>query len=414
MKKANGVKYKLMSEKKFMALEYRDFRLFWMGQTISVTGTWMHSTAQGWLVYSLTRSPYWLGVVAACSSLPVLLLSLFGGVAADRLPKRNLLLVTQALSIVPAVAVGILTSLGVVQVWQVICLALLFGTLNAFDIPARQSFMAEMVTKNHLMNAIALNSASFNAARMVGPMIAGLAISYMGVAACFYLNALSFVPVVIALWMIKTSGEPHVSGRSVLGEIADGLRFMRGEPAIWKTVLVISAFSLFGMPFSAMLPVMAEEVLGVGAKGFGFMASALGAGAFLAAVTLALAGQMKDTRRTMSIAALVFPVALFAFASSTRYALSLCALVVAGFAVVSFMALANTTIQVNTPDNMRGRMMSVFALTFLGMAPLGNYVMGTAADSIGTVQALHIASAVCFVSSGIIMWGIRSGGRVSG
>lgn len=382
-------------------MQYRDFRLFWAGQAISFTGTWMHSTAQGWLIYSLTHSPYWLGVVAACSSLPVLALSLFGGVAADRLPKRNLLLLTQALSVLPALVVGLLTGIGAIQVWHVICLALLFGTLNAFDIPARQSFLVEMVQKGNLMNAIALNSAAFNGARMLGPMAAGLAIGYLGIASCFYLNALSFLPVIAALAMMKTRGEPRadITHASIRQEIADGMRFMRSEPAVWRTMLMISSFSLFGFPFISLMPVMAEEVLGVGAKGFGFMASAMGAGAFIAAVLLVVGGNVKNTFRPMYMAALIFPVTLYTYASSVSYTLSLVALFFGGFAVVGFMALANSTIQLHTPDGMRGRVMSVFAMMFLGISPVGNLIMGSVADAIGTVTALKIASVVCMVSA---------------
>lgn len=399
----------LMSEgERYGAMRYRDFRLFWLGQVISFTGTWMHSTAQGWLIYSLTRSPYYLGLVAASASLPVLALSLFGGVAADRFPKRNLLLLTQGLAILPAIFIGVLTSLGAVEVWHVICFALFLGTLNAFDIPARQSFLVEMVQRGNLMNAIALNSAAFNGARMLGPMIAGLTISYIGIAGCFYLNAVSFLPVIFALAMMRTRGEPRPSeGRSVLSEISEGIRFMRREPMIWRTMLLVSAMSLFGLPFVTLLPVMAEEVLGVGARGFGFMAASLGAGAFLAAVGLVLRGEIKDTWRLMSAASLMFPVLLFMFASSTEYQLSIPVLFLGGIVVVGMMALANTTIQMHTPDGMRGRIMSVFTLLFLGVSPIGNLMMGSIADIIGTVNALKLASVICLALSFITAYGAR-------
>src|SRR4030066_82685 len=202
--------------KRFSALHYRDFRLFWFGQLISLSGTWMQSVAQGWLVYSLTKSPFYLGLVAAASSLPILLFTLAGGVIADRFPKRNLLLITQGLSIIPALILGVLTSTGTATVWHVAVLAFILGTINAIDIPTRQSFLAEMVGKGHIVNAIALNSAAFNGARIIGPMLAGLAISYLGIPACFFLNAVSFAAVIAALASMEAKGEIKTGSKGLL------------------------------------------------------------------------------------------------------------------------------------------------------------------------------------------------------
>jgi MFS family permease len=387
----------------FSAFYFRDFRLFWIGQLISFSGTWMHSTAQGWLVYSLTKSPFYLGLVAAASSLPILFFTLIGGAVADRFRKRNLLLVTQALSIIPAVMIGLLTSLGVITVWHVMALVVFLGTVNAFDVPARQSFLAEMVEKANLLNAIALNSAAFNGARIIGPVIAGMTIAHIGLPACFYLNALSFLAVIIALSMIKAKGEAKQSRESILKDISEGVRFIRKESGVRRPILLVATFSLFGIPFVTLLPIFAEEILDVGVKGLGFLAGSAGAGAFISAIILAFRGDIKEKHRLMSVSATVFPVSLFVFSVSKNYYLSMTALLIVGLAVVNFLATANSSIQLKTPDNLRGRVMSVYTLVFLGMTPIGNSMMGTVADIIGTANAVSLAAVVCFSASAIIL-----------
>ena len=390
---------------RFSAFHFRDFRLFWAGQLISYSGTWMHSTAQGWLVYSLTKSPFYLGMVSAASWLPILFLSLVGGVVADRFRKRNLLLVTQALSILPALVIGILAAMGTVNVWHVMAMGMLMGLFNAFDIPARQSFLIEMVERKSLLNAIALNSAAFNGARIIGPVAAGLTIAYIGLAPCFFINALSFLAVIVALSMMKVKGLPGKKRESIIKEISDGVRFIRGEPDIMRSMVVVSTFSLFGLPFIALLPVFAEEVLNVGAEGLGFLAGAAGAGALSAAMMLAFRGDIKGKRRSMAIAAAAFPAMLLIFSLSTNYALSLAALLGVGFAIVSFLALANSSIQLMTPDGLRGRVMSVYTTVFLGMMPLGHSMMGTLASVIGTAKAVALGAGICLVVSVIILSG---------
>lgn len=392
----------------FSAFYFRDFRLFWIGQLISFSGTWMHSTAQGWLVYSLTKSPFYLGLVAAASSLPILFFSLIGGAVADRFQKRNLLLLTQALSMIPAFLIGLLTSMGVITVWHVMALVVLLGTVNAFDMPTRHSFMVEMVKKGNLLNAVALNSAAFNAARMIGPVIAGMTIAYIGIPACFYLNALSFIPVIIALSMVKARGEAKPGkGGSLLKDISEGMRFIRREPGVMRPVLLVATFSLFGMPFVTLLPVFAEEILNVGVKGLGFLAASAGVGAFTSALVLAFRGDIKEKHRLMSLSSTIFPISLFAFSVSKDYHLSLALLVVAGWAVVNLLATANISIQLMSPDSMRGRVMSVYTLVLLGMTPIGNSVMGIVADTIGTANAVSMASTVCLLVSLAIVSGFR-------
>ncbi|MBI4685218.1 MAG: MFS transporter [Nitrospirae bacterium] len=387
------------------ALYFRDFRLFWFGQVISLSGTWMQSVAQGWLIYSLTKSPLYLGIVATASTLPILLFTLIGGVLADRFRKRNLLILTQALSIVPALMLGMLTDLNIITVYQVILLAAFLGTVNAFDIPARQSFLIEMVDKGHLLNAIALNSAAFNGARLIGPVIAGLAISYIGLPACFYLNAVSFVAVIIALSMIKARGEISVSSKGFFSDFSEGFDFIKAQREIFYIIILISTFSLFGIPFTSFMPVFAEEIFNKGAKGLGLLISATGLGAFSAALIIAIKGDIENKLRYMSVAGLCFSLSLFAVALSKTFWLSLILLVFTGWGIVSFLATANSFIQLSTSDNLRGRIMGLYSLVFLGFTPIGNLLIGLLSDSIGTTNAIAASSIICL--AGAIMFSVR-------
>ena len=385
--------------KRFSALHYRDFRLFWFGQLISLSGTWMQSVAQGWLVYSLTKSPFYLGLVAAAGSLPILLFTLAGGIVADRFRKRNLLLMTQALSIIPALVLGILTDFNLIAVWHVALMATLLGSVNAFDIPARQAFLVEMVGKSNLTNAIALNSAAFNGARMIGPVIAGITIAYIGLPSCFYLNAVSFVAVIIALSKINIRGEIKESSNGFIRDFTEGIQFMKSKPEIYRIILLIAVFSLIGIPYITFLPVFAVEVFRTGPKGLGFLVSAAGTGALTAALSLAFKGDIKEKNRFMSISALCFSFSLFAFSLSKNFYLSIVILIFIGWGIVSFLATANTFIQLSVPDNLRGRAMSVYALVFLGTAPLGNSLLGVLADSFGTARAVSISAIFCIIAS---------------
>ncbi|MDP2752842.1 MAG: MFS transporter [Nitrospirota bacterium] len=385
--------------KRFSALHYRDFRLFWFGQLISLSGTWMQSVAQGWLVYSLTKSPFYLGLVAAAGSLPILLFTLAGGIVADRFRKRNLLLMTQALSIIPALVLGILTDFNLIAVWHVALMATLLGSVNAFDIPARQAFLVEMVGKSNLTNAIALNSAAFNGARMIGPVIAGMTIAYIGLPSCFYLNAVSFVAVIIALSKINIRGEIKESSNGFIRDFTEGIQFMKSKPEIYRIILLIAVFSLLGIPYITFLPVFAVEVLRAGPKGLGFLVSAAGIGALTAALFLAFKGDIKDKNRFMFISALCFSFSLFAFSLSKIFYLSIVILIFVGWGIVSFLATANSFIQLSVPDNLRGRAMSIYALVFLGTAPLGNSLLGVLANSFGTSRAVSISAIICIIAS---------------
>jgi MFS family permease len=390
-----------MATERFSALRYRDFRLFWIGQLVSLSGTWMQSVAQGWLVYSLTKSPFYLGMVAAVGSLPILLFTLAGGIVADRFKKRNLLLMTQASSIVPALLLGVLTEFHLIAVWQVALLAALLGTINAFDIPARQSFLVDLVGKSSLTNAIALNSAAFHGARMVGPVIAGMAIAYIGLPACFYLNAFSFLAVIVALSKIRIMGDIHGSSKGFVKDFTEGIQYMRSRPEVFRTIILIAFFSLFGMPFITLLPAFADQVFRAGAKGFGFLVGATGAGALSAALMLAFKGDITEKGKFMSVAALLFPASLLVFSLSSNFYLALAALAVIGWSLVSFLAIANSFIQLSVPDNLRGRAMSVYTLVFLGTAPIGNSLIGTFADAVGSGNAVGISAFLCIIAAAI-------------
>jgi MFS family permease len=394
----------MQNSAKFSALSYRDFRYFWFGQLISLSGTWMQSVAQGWLVYSLTHSPLYLGIVAASASSPILLFTLFGGVFADRFPKRDLLLVTQGLSIVPALLLGILTSLKVIAVWHVALLAAMLGTINSIDIPTRQSFLIEMVGRGSIVNAIALNSAAFNGARIIGPMIAGISIAYLGIPACFFINALSFLAVLFALSRMRTKGERKVKSEGVLRDFVKGLKFIRGNREIIRVITLIAVFSLIGLPYITLLPVFAAEVFHRGAQGLGFLVGASGIGALTAAIGIAVKGNVENKTRFMSIAGLCFSSALFLFSISKIFWISLIIIMFGGWGMVSYLASANSYIQISVPDELRGRVMSVYSFVFLGMVPIGNAIMGFTADLIGTTRAVTFAGIICIFASVLFAW----------
>jgi len=389
---------------KFTALQSREYRLFFFGQMISLSGTWMQSVAQGWLVYSLTKSPFYLGLVAAFGSLPILLFSLFGGIVADRIRKRNLLLLTQSLSIIPALSLGILTDMNLIKVWHVALFATFLGTVNAFDIPARQAFIIELVGEKSLMNAIALNSTVFHGARLIGPVMAGMAIAYLGLPACFYLNALSFTAIIFALSKMRVK-KSNRKGKTmgIFRDLSEGIKFITSKPDIYRIILLIAVFSIIGLPCFTLLPIFAVEVLRAGPQGFGFLVGATGGGAFLAGLFLAYKGDVENKLRLMSLSGLCFSIFLLVFSVSSSVYLSIVALLFIGWSTVSFFATANSFVQLSVSDNLRGRVISVYAFVFLGFAPIGNYLIGILADSFGVTKAVAFSSIICIVASTLFL-----------
>src|SRR2546426_2984593 len=401
----------------FLALRHRNFRLFWFGQLISLIGTWMQSIGQAWLVLELTHSAWLLGVVGALQFLPVMLLSLFGGVLADRLPKRKVLLFTQSFAMLQAVLIWALVASGQVHIWHVLVLAALLGLTNSLDMPTRQAFVVEMVGREDLPNAIALNSSLFNMARIVGPGIGGLIIAWMGVAPLFLLNAISFIPVIIGLALIDLSGlyaqgkrldtihKADTARQSTWQSLREGLAYVVHTPSILLIIAVVGIVSLFGINFNVVLPLFATSVLHTGAEGFGFISSAFGLGSLLCALWLAWSNH-KPTIHYLLVSAFVFCGIEAFFAISQFYALSLVLIAGVGFAMIAFSATANTTVQTVAPDHLRGRVMSVYMLVFAGSIPFGNLITGGLAHLYGAPVALLVGAGVSLVAV-ISAWVLR-------
>ncbi len=373
----------------FAALRHRNYRLFWLSQLVSLSGTWMHAVALGWLVLELTDRPFWLGAAGAAGTLPIMAFSLLGGVAADRFPKRSLLLATQCVSALLALVLGLLTLSGLVQVWQVLALAFLMGTANAFDLPARQSFVVEMTSREDLLNAIAMNSFTFNAARIVGPAVAGLVVATAGTAACFLVNAASFAPVLAALALMRDlPPPPRAAGGSVAARLREGFAFAARERRFQGLIASVAAGSFFGYPCITLLPAFAREVLHTDARGYGLLMAVTGLGAVAAVLGLAARQKSGVGGGVVVGAGLVFGAALVLFAASRSFLTAVPLLIVAGAGMVAQAATANTLVQSMVPDALRGRLMSIFTLVLMGAMPLGNLLIGALAQAVGTAAAV--------------------------
>lgn len=399
----------------FVALRHRNFRLFWFGQLISLTGTWMQTTAQAWLVLELTHSAWWLGMVGALQFLPVMFLSLFGGVLADRVPKRKVLLFTQSFAMLQAIILWTLVFTGAVQLWHVLLLASMLGLGNSVDMPTRQAFVAEMVGREDLPNAVALNSSLFNMARIVGPGVGGLLIAWLGVAPLFLLNALSFIAVIIGLALIDLKSlraqakhlinEKVAPRLSTMQSLREGFSYVVHTPSVLLIVAVIGVISLFGINFNVVLPLFATDVLHTGAVGFGFISSAFGLGSLISALWLAW-GNNKPSIHQLLSGAIAFCLLEAVFAISHLYVLSLVLIAGVGFAQIVFSATANTTLQTVAPDYLRGRVMSFYMLVFAGSVPLGNLFTGGLAHFYGAPVALLIGASLSMLAA-IAGWVLR-------
>ena len=373
----------------FIALRHRNFRIFWLGQAVSLIGTWMQSVGQVWLVLQLTNSSFLLGVVSSLQFAPVLFLSLFAGTIIDRFPKRRILLITQASLMMLALVLGTLTAIGVVRYWHILVLATLLGIVQALDNPTRQAFIIELAGKNDLMNAIALNSMNVNIARIVGPAMAGVLMGVLGIAAAFYANALSFVAVLISLLLIRVQNQPRLDmDKNILSNIATGLAYIRRTPVVLTTILLVAVISAFSMNFNVLVPVYARNVLGLNAQGYGLLMSAMGTGALVGALGLASFSSGGPRRVVLLAGAAGLPLMEIAIAPVRSFALAALLLALAGWSMISFFASANTTVQVNTPDQYRGRVMSVYTLVFTGTTPFGSLFAGSISHWAGAPIAL--------------------------
>jgi len=378
------------------ALRHRNYRLFFIGQIISTVGTWMQSVAMPWLALQLTHSGLLVGLVLAAQFTPVLLGGQFGGVIADRYRKRSVLLATQSLFMVPSFTLFVVSASGHAQYWMVVIAALAVGTINLFDVPARQAFIVEMVGKQDLMNAIALNSSVFNGAAVVGPSVAGVLIAVVGVPLCFLANSLSYVGAVAALLLMRdlpALARDHAD-QPWLARLLQGISYARREPVVGMLLLLVAVFSLFAMNRLTLIPLFADQVLYVGAQGFGFLVGAMGLGAMTGALMLAFFPQLgADPRRQLWMAA-IWVAALLEFSISRVFLISLVTLFVAGYAQISFLAATNNRIQTIAPDHLRGRVMGLYGQALIGVGPLGATQAGLLATLFGAPWAMAIGAAV--------------------
>lgn len=386
----------------FGALRHRNFRVFYVGQLLSLAGTWMQSTAQGWLVLELTNSALLLGVVTAVTSLPTLMFSLWAGDLADRTDKRRIILVAQLVSLSAALVLAVLTDTRAITYPTLLALVFVLGTASAFEIPTRQSFFVDLVGAADLPNAIALNSAAFNATRIVGPALAGVVISAAGVAACYYANAVSYVAVITGVLLMRLPPfVPRPRTASTLESIREGLAYIRGDRLVRTLVWLVAGMSVTALPYVMLLPVFARDVLQVGAPGLGSMLSATGTGALAAGMSLA-AGRVRVPRGRLIIgAASAFAILLMAFALSPWYPLSLVLLALIGFTMILNNASVNALLQSRVPDHLRGRVMSVYVFMFVGMTPLGSLQAGALARWVGAPYALAAGAGALLL---IISW----------
>jgi MFS family permease len=391
--------------KTFSAMRHPNFQIYVAGQLVSLMGTWMQIIGQGWLVYELSHSEQALGVVGFASAIPALVITPWAGVVLDRVSKRAVMVLTQIAAMLLAFVLAVLTYTDVVEVWHIVLLAVFLGAVNAFDGPARQAFVVEMVGREDLPNAIAINSMTFNGARIVGPAIGGLILYYVGAAWCFFLNGLSFLAVIGGLLILQIPRqEPRQTKLSPWQQLTSGFRYAASTPALRALILLALVFSVFGVSYTTVLPAFVDKVLRHDAQGFGTLNAFLGMGAVAGAILVARYGDRGFRGRWLSWAILSFPWALAVFALNENYYLALGLGIVLGVGFMSTFTLINTLLQANLLDEMRGRVLSIYTLTFFGFMPFGNLAVGAISEWWGISEAI-ILSAVCsFVLALWILW----------
>jgi MFS family permease len=382
----------------FVSLRHRDFRYYFLGMCVSTIGTWMQNTAQPWLAYSLTRSPFLLSLVSALQFTPVLLFSLFAGVIIDRLPKKKILIVTQSASMVITLVLALLVFSGNIRYWHLLVTSTLLGVVNTLDMPSRQSFVVEMVGHDDLMNAIALNSMTFNVARIIGPSVAGIIIGAFGTAACFLFNSISFAAVLISLFFIHPVAARPLSSmkdRKIIKNIKDGLVYIRKNDIVLVSIIITAVVGTFVPNFGVNIPVFATQVLHQQATGYGFLMSIMGMGSLCGALLIAALSRTGPKRFILIMVPVITAVFLMLTGFTNEYFLTGLMLAVTGFFFVSFNSNANSTVQLNTDDGYRGRVMSVYTLVNAGSTPIGNLFNGAMNDAFGARMG--------FISSGIVV-----------
>jgi MFS family permease len=389
----------------FRALRHRNYKLFFSGQLISLIGTWMDQVAESWLVYRLTGSSLLLGTVAFASQIPVFLLAPIGGALADRHDRRRILVITQSSMMALTFVLAWLTLSHRVQIWQIVTLAALTGIVNAFDLPARQAFIVDMVARADLVNAIALNSSMFNGARIIGPALAGIVVAAIGEGWCFFANGVSFIAVIAGLLLMNMERARQAIEGSPLENIIEGFRFVAGAGPVRALMMLLGLVSFTAMPYAVLMPVFADQVLHGGARALGVLMGCSGVGALGGALTLAMRKTVSGLGTWVAVSCAGFGAALLLFSFSRSMWLSCALLVPAGFCMMIQMASSNTLIQSMVPDRLRGRVMSVYAMTFMGMAPFGALLAGSVAHNLGAPWTVAIGGIISIVGAGV--FGLR-------
>ncbi|HEY1115701.1 MAG TPA: MFS transporter [Chitinophagaceae bacterium] len=390
----------------FPALQSRNYRIYFFGQFFSLIGTWLQIVAQGWLVLQLTSSAFLIGLVAALGTAPSLLFSLFGGVVVDRLPKKKILYFTQSANMVLALLLGVLTNMGVATVPVIGTIAFLMGTVNALDAPARQALVPELVGKPRLASAIALNSGSFNAARVIGPGLAGLLIAWVGTGGAFIANGLSYIAVLVALSFVKIREVPSDQTLHPLEAIRQGVSYSFTHPVIRVLLLFVGVVSIFGWSYTTIMPIIAQDSFGLGAKGLGYLYSATGLGAVLATYLVGVYANKVPPLLFIVGGNTLFGLCLVAFAFTTSFSLALVLLFLIGLGLLCQASMMNTMVQGMVKQEFRGRVMSIYILMFLGLAPIGNFEIGYLTEQLGVTWAF-VLNAVVVLVFGMLVWMYR-------
>jgi len=393
----------------FKAFKSRNYRLYFGGQSISLIGTWMQKTAVSWVVYSETHSQFMLGLTLFASLFPSFVFSFIGGVASDRYNRYKLLLITQVASMIQAVLMTMLIFFRHFSVWEIIALSAVLGLINAFDVPARQSLVYEMVDdKEDLPNALALNSSMVNLSRLIGPGLAGLALEKFGDDICFGLNAVSFIAVIASLLLMKLPAfveKPHT--KNIVGELKEGLAYIKRTPSIGLVLLMLALISLMVLPFSTLIPVYAKDIFKGTASTFGVIDSVIGLGAFSGAIFLASLKAGRNLRKILAVNTLIFGVGLIAFSHTTWYPLALVFAAISGFGMMSQITISNTLIQTTVDPAMRGRVISFYAMAFFGMQPLGGLLVGGISHCIGTPDTVLLEGVVALIIGAFLFRRLR-------
>ena len=407
-KTKKGVSRQLLSA--FPAFQSRNFRLYFPGQVISMIGTWIQMVAQGWLVLEITGSAFDVGVVAAASTLPTLFLSLFGGVIVDRYPKRAILLWTQSSAMILAFILGIFAVTGTVTIWIIIVLSFLLGCVNALNVPALQAFLSEIVEREDLASAIAMNSAIYNGSRIIGPAIAGFLISATGTGVAFLVNGVSFFAVILSLLSMKDLPK-HVAAKipiHPLQSIGEGLKYSWNHPLIRTIVLFIAVISIFAWSYVTMLPVIAKRTFGMDASGLGYLYGISGLGSVVGTVVVSIYSKKIDRLFFIAGGNILFALALIGFTETTVLPAALAFLFIAGFGLVAAVSTMSATIQSTVDDRFRGRVMSLYMMVFMGFMPIGNLEIGYLSEHFGTGLAIRIGCVVTILASFVLLYSSRS------